>query len=117
MRRDYLANGKRSRPSSEIAVRDEFSSMTPLTGLRIVDKRAYSLGFHVAIVEDAVFDRSLLNHEVNLFDLHHKYADVMSLRALSRALSQPVSDDTVANGASAPNVTRTLPSKERTNSL
>ena len=23
------------------------------------------------------FDRSLLSHKVNLFDLHHKYADVM----------------------------------------
>ncbi len=38
---------------------------------------AYSAGFHVTIAEECVFDRSLLSHKVNLFDLHHKYADVM----------------------------------------
>jgi nicotinamidase-related amidase len=38
---------------------------------------AYSNGFHVVLVEDCCFDRSVLSHKVNLFDLHHKYADVM----------------------------------------
>jgi nicotinamidase-related amidase len=38
---------------------------------------AYSSGFHVVLVEECCFDRSLLSHKVNLFDLHHKYADVM----------------------------------------
>lgn len=38
---------------------------------------ACSAGFHVTIAEECVFDRSLLSHKVNLFDLHHKYADVM----------------------------------------
>jgi maleamate amidohydrolase len=38
---------------------------------------AYSYGFHVVLVEECCFDRSLLSHKVNLFDLHHKYADVM----------------------------------------
>lgn len=37
----------------------------------------YSNGFHMVVVEDGVFDRSWLNHQVNLFDLHHKYADVL----------------------------------------
>ena len=40
---------------------------------------AYSHGFHSTVVEECVFDRSLLSHKVNLFDLHHKYADVMGL--------------------------------------
>ena len=40
---------------------------------------AYSLGYHVSIVEECVFDRSPLSHNVNLFDLHHKYSDVMTL--------------------------------------
>ena len=40
---------------------------------------AYSTGFHVTIVEECVFDRSELSHKVNLFDMHHKYADVMVL--------------------------------------
>ncbi len=30
-----------------------------------------------SLVEECTFDRAMLNHKVNLFDLHHKYADVM----------------------------------------
>ena len=37
----------------------------------------YSNGYHTALVEECTFDRSDLSHKVNLFDLHHKYADVM----------------------------------------
>ena len=37
----------------------------------------YSNGYHMTVVEECVFDRSELSHKVNLFDLHHKYADVM----------------------------------------
>ena len=42
---------------------------------------AYSHGFHVVLVEECCFDRSSLSHKVNLFDLHHKYADVLHLDA------------------------------------
>ena len=38
---------------------------------------AYSTGFHVTIAEECTYDRAELTHKVNLFDLHHKYADVM----------------------------------------
>jgi maleamate amidohydrolase len=38
---------------------------------------AYSYGFHNVVVEECSYDRSPLSHKVNLFDLHHKYADVM----------------------------------------
>ncbi len=38
---------------------------------------AYSSGFHVSLVEECTFDRAELIHKVNLFDLHHKYVDVM----------------------------------------
>lgn len=38
---------------------------------------AYSSGFHVSIVEECTYDRAELTHKVNLFDMHHKYADVM----------------------------------------
>jgi maleamate amidohydrolase len=48
---------------------------------------AYSHGFHVVVVEDAVFDRSWLSHRVNLFDMHHKYADVMSSGTLCGLLA------------------------------
>lgn len=40
---------------------------------------AYSHGFHVVVVEECVFDRSRLPHAISLFDMHHKYADVMHL--------------------------------------
>jgi nicotinamidase-related amidase len=38
---------------------------------------AYSYGFHNVLVEECTYDRSMLSHKVNLFDMHHKYADVM----------------------------------------
>ena len=37
----------------------------------------YSYGFHMVMAEECCFDRSPLSHKINLFDLHHKYADVM----------------------------------------
>lgn len=37
----------------------------------------YSNGFHVVLVEECCFDRNELSHKVNLFDMHHKYCDVM----------------------------------------
>jgi maleamate amidohydrolase len=40
---------------------------------------AYSNGFHVVLVEECCYDRHLLSHKVNLFDMHHKYTDVMHL--------------------------------------
>jgi len=40
---------------------------------------AHMFGLHVSVVEECVFDRSPLSHKVNLFDMHHKYADVMHL--------------------------------------
>lgn len=47
---------------------------------------AYSAGFHVTVVEECVFDRSELSHKVNLFDMHHKYADVMVLEEVLERL-------------------------------
>jgi len=41
--------------------------------------QAHMYGFHVSVVEECVFDRSEIIHKVNLFDMHHKYADVMKL--------------------------------------
>lgn len=38
---------------------------------------AFSYGYHVVVAEECCFDRSLLSHKVSLFDLHHKYVDVM----------------------------------------
>lgn len=44
---------------------------------------AYSHRFNVLVVEDAVFDRSPISHQAALFDLHHKYAEVIEEGALA----------------------------------
>jgi nicotinamidase-related amidase len=49
---------------------------------------AYSAGFHTVVVEECCFDRNMLSHQVNLFDLHHKYADVMHIDEVSDHLGQ-----------------------------
>lgn len=48
---------------------------------------AYSYGFHAVVVEECTYDRSILSHKVSLFDLHHKYADVMNLQEVKRHLA------------------------------
>jgi nicotinamidase-related amidase len=49
---------------------------------------AYSNGFHVVMAEECCFDRSILSHKVNLFDLHHKYADVLHIDDIVKHLDQ-----------------------------
>ena len=48
----------------------------------------YSHGFHVAVAEECCFDRSLLSHKVNLFDMHHKYAYVLHVDEVVRHLER-----------------------------
>jgi len=40
---------------------------------------AVSRNFHVAVIEDCVYDRIEISHKVSLFDLWMKYSDVISL--------------------------------------
>ena len=47
----------------------------------------FSAGYHMTMVEECCFDRSDISHKVNLFDLHHKYADVMKVDAVITALA------------------------------
>ena len=47
--------------------------------LRAGVQDAKANGFHVTLVEECCYDRTAINHKVNLFDMHHKYADVMYL--------------------------------------
>jgi nicotinamidase-related amidase len=39
---------------------------------------AFAYNFNCAVVEDCVYDRSQTSHNVNLFDIQSKYADVIS---------------------------------------
>lgn len=43
----------------------------------VVDAQSY--GFHVSVVEECVFDRADIPLKANLFDLGHKYVDVMHI--------------------------------------
>jgi nicotinamidase-related amidase len=47
--------------------------------VRATAVEAYSYGLHVVLVEECCFDRNILAHKFNLFDLHHKYADVLNI--------------------------------------
>jgi maleamate amidohydrolase len=49
---------------------------------------AFSAGYHVVLVEECCFDRVVLSHKVNLFDLHHKYVDVMHVDEVTAALGK-----------------------------
>jgi nicotinamidase-related amidase len=40
---------------------------------------AFSYGFKVAVVEECTFARGQSSHKMSLFDMHQKYADVISL--------------------------------------
>ena len=48
----------------------------------------YSHGYHMTMVEECCFDRSEISHKVNLFDLHHKYADVMHVQDVISHIEQ-----------------------------
>jgi isochorismate hydrolase len=40
---------------------------------------AFAYNFRCGVIEDCVYDRSVTSHQVNLFDIDSKYADVISL--------------------------------------
>ena len=50
----------------------------------------YSNGFHMVMAEECCFDRSDISHKVNLFDLHHKYADVMKVDEIVSTLESRI---------------------------
>jgi len=52
--------------------------------------------FKVIVVEECVFDRHQAAHAINLFDMHQKYADVLSLDQVERHLRSTIR---TANGS------------------
>lgn len=49
---------------------------------------AFNLNYHVAVVEEATFDRFESSHALSLFDMNAKYADVLPLAAALDYLDQ-----------------------------
>lgn len=48
---------------------------------------AFSSGYRVTVVEECTFDRGEASHALSLFDMHQKYADVLSLDEVLERLS------------------------------
>lgn len=73
----------------------------------VLDAAAFR--FKIGVVEECCFDRTEAAHAVNLFDMHHKYADVISLNsAISYLLTRsaeappiPTATDASPAGAAA----------------
>lgn len=57
---------------------------------------AYSFGYHVSLVDECTYDRSTLIHKVNLFDLAHKYVDVMKVAKVVAHLDKSAQDKPLA---------------------
>src|SRR4029077_704130 len=70
---------------------------------------AYSYGFHNVVVEECTYDRSMLSHKVNLFDLHHKYADVMHVDEVIEHLNGLARGRNAAGTAQVPAARRRSP--------
>lgn len=62
----------------------------------VLDGAAYR--YKIGVVEECCFDRTESAHAINLFDMHHKYADVISL---SSAISYLLTGSTEVAGAPA----------------
>ncbi|MFH1088173.1 MAG: isochorismatase family protein [Chloroflexota bacterium] len=52
----------------------------------VVDAASY--GFKVGVIEECVFDRSVVSHKVNLFDMNAKYGDVVSVSEIKAYLGK-----------------------------
>jgi len=55
------------------------TGMTTSGCVRATVLDAFQFNFHVVIPHECAADRSQMSHQVNLFDMHMKYADVVSL--------------------------------------
>jgi nicotinamidase-related amidase len=55
------------------------TGMTTSGCVRATAVDAFQYNLHVVVPHECVADRSQISHQVNLFDLHMKYADVVSL--------------------------------------
>ena len=56
-----------------------------MCALLVVDGCTYR--YRMIVVEEGVFDRHDAAHAINLFDMHQKYADVVSLAEVLEYLS------------------------------
>jgi len=73
----------------------------------------FSWGYATFVVQEAVFDRSRLSHEVNLFEMNVKYADVIAMQEALDWLQRAAAAATVAKTeAGAPETGTTIPEQQ-----
>ena len=60
---------------------------------------AFSHGFSTFVIDDCCFDRSHFAHCANLFDIHAKYASVLSLDVLAPMMKSEQSESAAAESA------------------
>ena len=74
----------------------------------VIDSFSYT--FRTLVVEECVFDRGETSHKVNLFDMHQKYADVVSLRSALEYLQSVAPNNVNAEATIKRTPARTLDS-------
>ena len=77
----------------------------------VVDGHAYN--FRVCVVEEGTFDRSSVAHKVNLFDMHMKYADVVTLAETLRYLEELPTQSVASSAIAATAATSAAPGRRR----
>lgn len=66
------------------------TGMTTSGCVRATVLDAFQYNFHVIVPFECAADRSQISHQVNLFDMHMKYADVVSLDETVEYLQKPL---------------------------
>ena len=64
------------------------TGMTTSGCVRATVVDAFSLNYHVVVPEECVADRSQISHEISLYDMDMKYADVVPLKNLLGELEE-----------------------------
>ena len=62
---------------------------------------AFSIGYRICVVEDCVFDQNMVSHAVNLYDIQHKYGQVLHLSSLELIAKKTEQNVTTAPPGSA----------------
>lgn len=71
---------------------------------------AFSFNYKVAVVEECTFDRGEASHALSLFDMHQKYADVVSLQHAVRYFER-LPDDLFEHRVPSPTLDNALDSE------
>ena len=78
-----------------------FSGATTSGCVRASVVDGFSWGYPTFVVEETVFDRSPLSHDISLFEMNVKYSDVLNLQETLAWLQRCANGDEVATASAA----------------